>query len=103
MSVASLVLGLLSLACGIFGFGFRWLGLILAIIALILSGRNKDPQQASMAKAGKVCAIIGLILCIIVMIVGFVVTSMAAAYVGTGILEELAELIRSLTEELTLS
>lgn len=101
MAVASLVLGLLSLACGIFGLGFRWLGLIFSVVALILSGRNKDPQQISMAKAGKVCAIIGLILCVVVMLISFVCVGMFSAYMGTGILEELAELIRTATAELT--
>lgn len=95
MAVASLVLGLLSLICGLFGVGFRLGGVIFAIIALILSARNTAPEQASMAKAGKVCAIIGLILCLLMIFVSVVLAGFVGSFLTGGALEGLAELIEA--------
>jgi len=68
MAVASLVLGILSLLIGLFGSGLQWTGAILAIIGIILGAKNNVPEQAGMAKAGKICSIIGLILCLLTFI-----------------------------------
>lgn len=101
MATASLVLGILSLASTIAPPGFQLLGILLAIIGLIASGRNTVAEQASMAKAGKICSIIGLILCGIVTLVLVIGASLLGAFVSTGILEELGELIQVITENLS--
>lgn len=101
MAVASLVLGLLSLICGMFGVGFRLGGVIFAIIALILSAKNTVPEQAAMAKAGKVCAIIGLILCLVMIFVSVVLAGFVGSFLTGGALEGLAELAETFFAEFT--
>ena len=99
MAVASLVLGLLSLICGLFGFGFRFGGVIFAIIALILSAKNTVSEQASLAKAGKVCAVIGLIICLIMIFVSVVLAGFVSSFVTGGALDGLAELVEAFCME----
>lgn len=65
MAVASLVLGIISLVFGAFGTGLQWVGAIIAIVGIILGVKNNNEEKAGMAKAGKVCSIIGLVLCTI--------------------------------------
>lgn len=101
MAVASLVLGLLSLICGLFGFGFRFGGVIFAIIALILSAKNTVSEQASLAKAGKVCAVIGLIICLIMIFVSVIFAGFISSFLSGGVLEGLAELVESFCNEFT--
>lgn len=100
MATASLVLGILSLMCTIAPPGLQLLGIILAIIGIVLSNKNTDPTRISLAKGGKVCSILGLIFCIIVTLVWIVGAILFGAFVSTGILEELGELIQAITENL---
>lgn len=66
MGVASLVLGIISLLCGLFLAGFQWVGAIVGLIGIILGAAGKkDPEKKGIATAGMVCSIIGFILCII--------------------------------------
>jgi len=63
MAAASLVLGIISIVIGLFLVGLQWIGAIIAIIGIILGALNKNPDKAGLATAGKVCSIIGLVLC----------------------------------------
>lgn len=66
MAVASLVLGIISIVCGLFLTSLQWLGAIIGIIGIVLGVKaRKVPEQHGMATAGLVCSIIGLILCIL--------------------------------------
>lgn len=96
MAVASLVLGIISLFFGLFGIGFRFLGIILAVIGIVLSCKNKNPENAHLAKAGKICSVIGLFLCAIILLAGIVFASWLNAYIGSGLFSELTDLIRVL-------
>ena len=64
MAVASLVLGVISIVIGLFAAGYQWVGEIMAIIGIILGAKSNNPQKAGIAKPGKICSIIGLILCL---------------------------------------
>ena len=66
MAAASLVLGIISLVIGAFFAGFQWIGVIVGIIGIVLGVKSNDPEKAGLAKAGKICSIIGLILSAIV-------------------------------------
>lgn len=70
MAVAALVLGILSIVCGVVsGSGLGLVGVIMAIVGIILGAQaRKDPQKNGMATAGLVCSIIGLLLNIVVFI-----------------------------------
>ena len=103
MATASLVLGILALMCTIAPPGFQLLGIIFAIIGMIVSKKNTDPLRISLAKGGMVCSVIGLILCCIVTLVLVIAASLLGAFVSTGILEELGELIQAVTNNITLS
>lgn len=103
MAVASLVLGILSLACTIAPPGFQLIGIILAVIGMITAGKNTNAAQISMAKAGKICAILGVIFCSIITAVLIISAVLLGAFVSTGILEELGKLFRAITNELALS
>jgi hypothetical protein len=87
-STATLVLGILSIvSCWFYGLP----GVILAIIALYISGAGKrayeaNPTWYSLAsynnlKAGRICAIVGLCLSAIYFLIAFVIL----AFVGTAI------------------
>ncbi len=66
MGVASLVLGIISLVCGLFLTGFQWIGAIVGLVGIILGAvGKKNPENKGIATAGMVCSIIGFILCII--------------------------------------
>ena len=103
MATASLVLGILSLMCTIAPPGVQLLGIILAIIGIVLSNKNTDPVRISLAKGGKVCSIIGLVFCFIVTLMWLAGAVLLGAFVSTGILEELGELIQTVIENITLS
>ena len=82
MGVASLVLGIISLICGIFLAGFQWVGAIVGLIGIILGvAGKKDPEKKGIATAGMVCSIIGFILCILIYVAcaGFLGSLTAAA------------------------
>ncbi len=96
MAVASLVLGIVSLFFGLFGIGFRFLGIIFAVIGIVLSCKNKDSENAHIAKAGKICSIIGLVLCIIILLAGIVFAGWLNAYIGSSLFSELTDLLRHL-------
>lgn len=66
MGVASLVLGIISLVCGLFLTGFQWIGAIVGLVGIILGAAGKkNPENKGIATAGMVCSIIGFILCVI--------------------------------------
>ena len=67
MGVASLVLGIVSILCGVFSAGvFGWVGAIIGAIVTILGALGrKNPETKSIGTAGLVCSIIGLVLGII--------------------------------------
>lgn len=66
MGIASLVLGIISVICGLFLTGFQWIGAIVGIVGIILGAAGKkNPEKKGIATAGLVCSIIGFILCII--------------------------------------
>ena len=60
-ATASLVLGILSLACSLLGYG-AIAGLVLGIIGVVLGARARKEAQTGIATAGFVCSIIGTIL-----------------------------------------
>lgn len=64
-SIASLVLGLISLLCAWFGYG-ALISIITGIIGIILGIKGNKIQQTGMGTAGIVLSIIGLVLSIIV-------------------------------------
>lgn len=61
-ATASLVLGILSLICALFGYG-AILGLILGIIGVVLGAKARKINQTGVATAGFVCSLIGLVIC----------------------------------------
>ncbi len=66
MGVASLVLGIIAIVCGIFLAGFQWVGAIVGVIGIILGALGrKVPEKKGISTAGLVCSIIGFVLCII--------------------------------------
>ena len=64
-SIASLVLGLISLLCAWFGWG-ALISIITGIIGIILGIKGNKIQQTGVGTAGIVLSIIGLVLSIIV-------------------------------------
>lgn len=103
MATASLVFGILALMCTIAPPGFQLFGIIFAIIGIVLSNKNADPSRISLAKGGKVCSILGLIFCFIVILVWIAGAVLLGAFVSTGILEDVGELVQAVTNEITLS
>lgn len=67
MGVASLILGIVSLVCSLFG-AFSWIGCIAGIIGIILGAMARKQAASGVATGGLVCSIIGLVLCAIVFI-----------------------------------
>ena len=64
MAVASLVLGIVSIVGGVFFSGILgWASSIIAVVGIVLGvlGR-KNPEKKSLATAGMVCSIVGLVL-----------------------------------------
>ncbi len=62
MGVASLVLGIIALVCGIFLTGLNWLGAIVGLIGIILGALGrKNYAKKGIATAGMVCSIIGFV------------------------------------------
>ncbi len=61
-AVASLVLGIVSIVCILFGYG-AILGLVLGIVATVLGAKARKESQTGMATAGFVCGIVGTVLC----------------------------------------
>ena len=61
-AVASLVLGILSLICAFFGYS-ALLGLVMGIIGVSLGAKARKASQTSLATAGFICSLIGLIFC----------------------------------------
>ena len=94
MASASLVLGIISIVFGVFGFGLRLGGAVLAVIGIILGTKNKEPEKASTAKAGKTCSVVGLLLCLIMFVVGLVCASIFHTVIGAELLEELISFFR---------
>lgn len=103
MATASLVFGILALMCTIAPPGFQLFGIIFAIIGIVLGNKNIDPTRISLAKGGKVCSILGLIFCFIVLLVWIAGAILLGTFVSSGILNDLGELIQAITNEIALS
>ena len=63
-AIASLVLGILAVACIFFGYG-ALLGIALGIVGLVLGISAKKETPSGMATAGIVLSIIAIALCVI--------------------------------------
>lgn len=98
MATASLVLGIISIMCSICLPGLQWCGIILSVIGMVLSGKNKEAEQASLAKAGKICCVIGLILCIILLVFYIICLNLIGSVVSTGFFTEAASILQELRE-----
>jgi len=62
MAVASLVLGILSICSSVF-LGQTFFGLIFGIVGIYCANRGRfEPDKEGLARAGKICSIIGIIL-----------------------------------------
>ena len=62
-AVASLVLGILSLVLAVFGFGFRWMSIVLGLLGIIFGALGrKCVEKKGMATAGLVMSIIGALI-----------------------------------------
>lgn len=61
MAIASMIMGIASLLCWWSGYG-AILGAVLALVAIILAGKCKGTAKEKLAKVGKICGVIGLIL-----------------------------------------
>ena len=99
MAAASLVLGILSIVCGVFGMGLRVGGAILAVIGMILGAKNKDEDKSSMAKAGRTCSLVGLILCVVLFSVSMICAKIFYTTVGSELLKEMADWIGTYTAQ----
>lgn len=97
MATASLVLGIISIVCGVFGLGLRLAGAVLGVIGIILSGKEKAEERLATAKSGRICSIVGLILCLVFFVVSLICTQIFHTIVGANILEELMAFLRDLT------
>ncbi len=82
MSVASLVLGIISLVIAFFSVGtLGWLGIIFGIIGIILGciGRKKLPEdKKGLATAGFVCSIVGTVMCAVMFLACVLIGGVAA-------------------------
>jgi hypothetical protein len=61
-AIASLVLGILSLICALFGWS-SIAGLVFGIIGVVLGAKARKEAQTGLATAGFVCSLLGMILC----------------------------------------
>ena len=98
MAAASLVLGIISIVCGVFGLGLRLAGAVLGVIGIILSAKEKSEERLATAKAGRTCSVVGLILCLVFFAVSMICAQIFHTVIGANLLEELVELLRELTE-----
>ena len=96
MATASLVLGILSILCGTIGIGMQPGGIVLAVIGIVLSKKNKEADKAATAKAGKVCCVIGLIHCLVTLTVSIIFVGIFHTIVGAELLEELLNYLRQI-------
>lgn len=95
MAVASLVLGIFSIVLSVFtvgGFGLG--GAAAAIVGIVLAGKNKEEEKASLAKAGKVCSIVGLIISLVFFIVFFVCARIFFTAIGSELLRDFVSLVK---------
>jgi hypothetical protein len=95
MAIASLVLGIISIMCCMSLPGVQSVGLILAIIGIVLSNKNKDESRASLAKAGKVCSIVGLVGCALLLFIYIVFLNVAVSMFSTGFFEEVSRILQN--------
>lgn len=96
MATASLVLGIISIVCGVFGLGLRLAGAVLGVIGIVLSTKEKNEEKLSSAKAGRTCSIVGLILCLVFFTVSMICAQIFHTVIGSSLLEELMEFLREL-------
>ena len=97
MATASFVLGIISLVCGIFGLGLRPGGAVLGLIGIILSHKEKNEERLATAKAGRICSVVGLILCMVFFAVSLICAQIFHTVVGANLLEKLLTFLRELT------
>ena len=73
LATAALVVGILSIIFALF-LKYKWIGLVLGIVGVVLGAKARKQSQTKMATAGFVCSIIGLVLSAV-----FVVCALACA------------------------
>ena len=67
-AIASLVLGILSI---VLAFLYWWVGLIGGIVGIVLGVQARKENPSSLATAGFVCSIIGVVLCCLMLACAF--------------------------------
>ena len=97
MAVASLILGIISIVCGVFGLGLRLGGAVLAVVGIVLSTKGTNAEKKSMAKAGRACSVTGLIICLCLFLASVVCAQIFHTVVGANLLEELLKFVKELT------
>lgn len=94
MAIASLVLGILSIVFSLFSAGGLGIaGAAVAVAGIILSGKNTEEDKASLAKAGKACSIVGLVLSVVLFVVFFICIRVFFNAVGSELLSDFVDLI----------
>ena len=64
LAIAALVIGILSIVFALF-LKYKWIGLVLAIVGVVLGAKARKQSQTKMATAGFVCSIVGLALSVV--------------------------------------
>ena len=64
LTIVGLVAGILSILFALF-LKYKWIGLVLGIVGLVLSAKARKQSQTKMATAGFVCSIVGLALSVV--------------------------------------
>lgn len=104
MATASLILGILSIVLGFFG----WLGIICGILAIIFSvvAKNKikaDPSMAGssgQAKTGLITGIIGVVIGLVIIIIAVMfVSAVAGAAMDSGELQDALKELEDISKQ----
>ena len=94
-ATAAKVCGILSIVISLVSCGVLWLvGLILGVIGISLGATYQNkvfPQNRSKARTGLICGIIGAIICIVIFILGLVLSKYMNSSAGQDMLEQFQE------------
>lgn len=80
MGIASLVLGILSVLCSLFG--FCWLAIVLGAVGIVLGALSRKNNGGGMATAGLVLSIIGVSFALISLVACLALASWARKTIG---------------------
>lgn len=80
MGIASLVLGILSVLCSLFG--FTWIAMVLGAVGIVLGALSKRNYGGGMATAGLVLSIIGASLGLVSLVACLAIASWAGKVIG---------------------